>query len=180
MLQAYKNKKIKAFTLPEIIIGATIMAIIFGLFARWFFVNRKYQSTVGNLAEANQNMRRLSYNMAKELRVARLVLYPTAQKDEAKEMIAASDNKLVFKAFNGDIVSYFLSKKEGEKTGKLLRCVIASNKDAGYEKPKLDAKPMAENIDNAVFTNADEGGRYVGIYIESKGVYSIEGVYLLN
>ena len=94
------NRKRAAFTMVEIMVGATILAVIGGMVAHWFVMQRQYQSRILAISDAQQNIRQASWNMIQELRTARNLFYPRLNADKS----IRSDTKAIFKNFAGDIV----------------------------------------------------------------------------
>ncbi len=162
------NRKRAAFTMIEIMVGATILAVIGGMVAHWFVMQRQYQKRILAISDAQQNIRQASWNMIQELRTARNLIYPRLNADKS----IRSDNKTIFKNFAGDIVCYF----HDAATGQIRRCLIPNGPGA----PVVDKKPIGSGIDKVAFTAHDIGNRLVGIYLESDGTVGLESVYLLN
>lgn len=162
------TKHRRAFTMVEIMVGATILAIIGGMVAHWFVMQRRYQTRILALSDAQQNIRQASWNMIQELRTARNLIYPRLNPDKSIK----SSTKTVFKNFSGDIICYYFQEDAGE----IRRCVIPN--DSGP--PQVDSKPVGKGIDKVYFTAHDIGNRLLGIYLESGTTVGLESVYLLN
>lgn len=152
----------------EIMVGATILAIIGGMVAHWFFMQRRYQQRVMAISEAQQSIRQASWNMIQELRTSRNVISPRLNADKSIK----SDTRVVFKNFAGEIVCYYHVPDSSE----IRRCLIPN----GPGNPVVDQKPIGTGIDKVVFTAHDIGNRLVGIYLESAGTPGLESVYLMN
>jgi len=152
----------------EIMVGAAILAIIGGMVANWFVMQRRYQKRILEMSDAQQSIRQASWNMIQELRTARNLTYPRLNADKSIK----SDTMTVFKNFSGDIVCYY----HYPETGEIRRCVVPNDSGA----PIIDTKPIATRIDKVAFTSHDLGNRLLGIYLESGNTVGLESVYLLN
>ncbi len=169
MFRHYKTRSRRlGITLVEIIVASTILAFIGGIVGHWFFIQRRYQSRIFAISDAQQNIRKASWTMIQELRTARSILFPRINDDKS----IRSDSKVVFKNFSGDIVSYYYF--EGAK--EIRRCLIPNGPGA----PEIDAISVAKNVDQIIFTASDDGNRLIDIFLEVNGTYGLESVYLLN
>ena len=168
MFHQSKTRRIAGFTMVEIMVGAAILAIIGGMVAHWFVMQRRYQARILAISDAQQNIRQASWNMIQELRTARNLIYPRLNADKSIK----SDTKTVFKNFSGDIVCYY----HFPDTHEIRRCLVPN--DGGT--PIIDVKPIATGIDKVAFTAHDIGNRLLGIYLESGNTVGLESVYLVN
>lgn len=155
-------------TLMEIIIGSVILSMIFSIVARWFFLQRNYSQRVTQISETQENFRRASWTMIKEMQKGRLVIWPTINADKSLH----SDSKVVFKNFSGQFVSFYHDPGKGE----IRRCVIPN----GPGVPQEDPKPLAVGIASVSFTASDVESRYIAIHLSANGAHALDGVYLLN
>lgn len=167
-LHSSKKSRQRGFTLVEIVIAATVIALIGGIVARWFFMQRAYQQKILEKSDAQQRIRQACWKMIQELRTARTILSPKVNPDNSIH----SDDKLFFKNFSGDIVCYYFVEKEKE----IRRCVVPNGPGAPIE----DKNPIGRGFDKVAFTAQDLGNRLIGIYLESDGTFGLESVYLLN
>lgn len=167
-LQSKKPGHRSGFTLVEIIIGTAIMALISGMMAHWFFMQRRYQQRVFAISDSQQSIRQASWNMIQELRTARTIISPKLNADKSIK----SDNKVVFKNFAGDIVCFYFVAEKGE----IRRCLIPNGPGA----PAISPAAVGKGFSQVVFTAHDQGNRLVGIFLESNGTFGLESVYLLN
>lgn len=166
--QCKKDRNTAGFTMVEILVGSTILAIICGMVAHWFFMQRRYQERVLAISESQQSIRQASWNLIQELRTGRNIISPRLNVDKSIK----SDTKLVFKNFSGEIVCYY----HDSVTSEIRRCLIPNGPGA----PIINPVAIAKGIDKVIFTAHDVGNRLVGIYFESAGSVGLESVYLLN
>ncbi len=165
--QSNRNKAV-GFTLIEIMVGTAIIVAIGIVVGNWFFMQRSYQKRIVAMSDGQQNIRQACWKMLQELQVARTIIAPRLNSDKSIK----SDSKIVFKGFNGDIVSYYFVEDSKE----LRRCVIPN----GPGQPIIDATPIGKGLDNVVFTNHHQGNKLVGIFLESKGTFGLESAYMVN
>lgn len=163
-----KRRNAPGFTLVEIIVGASLITIIAGMVAHWFFMQRRYQQQVMAISDAQQNVRQASWNMTQELRTARTIILPRMNADKSIK----SDSKVIFKNFAGDIVCFYHVPEKAE----IRRCMIPN----GPGSPVTEAKPVGKGIEKAVFTAHDIGNHLIGIYLETPGAFGLESIYLIN
>jgi prepilin-type N-terminal cleavage/methylation domain-containing protein len=163
-----KNRKTRGFTLTEIMVGTAIIVAIGIVVGNWFFMQRSYQKRVLAMSDGQQNIRQACWRMQQELQIARTIIAPQLNPDKSLK----SDSKIVFKGFNGDIVSYYFVEDSKE----LRRCVIPN----GPGQPIIDATPIGKGLDKVVFTNHHQSNKLVGIFLESKGTFGLESAYLVN
>lgn len=152
----------------EILVGATILAVIGAMVAHWFFMQRRYQERVSAISEAQQSIRQASWNLIQELRTGRNIISPRLNTDKSIK----SDTKVVFKNFAGEIICFY----HDAATSEIRRCLIPN----GPGNPVVNPVAIAKGIDKVVFTAHDIGNRLIGIYLESAGSVGLESVYLLN
>ncbi|PKL47026.1 MAG: hypothetical protein CVV42_14565 [Candidatus Riflebacteria bacterium HGW-Riflebacteria-2] len=169
MYRHYKRKSDRfGVTLVEIIVASAILAFIGGIVGHWFFLQREYQGRIFAISDAQQTIRQASWRMMQELRTARSVLFPRINADKS----IRSDSKVVFKSFAGDVICYYYLASEKE----IRRCKIPN----GPGVPTADSEPVARNVDQLAFTASDEGNRIIDIFMEVKGTFGLESVYLIN
>lgn len=169
MFHRYKRlKNRKALTLPEILIGTTILAFIGGIVAHWFVMQRQYQQRIFAISDSQQTIRQASWRMMQEIRIGRSILFPRINSDKSLN----SSDKLVFKGFNGDIVCFYHVKE----TGEIRRCIIPN----GPGSPQIDPDPVAAGVRQVAFTARDEGNRLVDIFFDVNGSFGLESVFLMN
>ena len=170
----FQDNKRKAFTLIEVTIAVAILSVVGTMVAHWFTLNNQYQKRVTELSEKDNIIRSILWDMHKDLKIARTVLYPrrtTITSDTLKNMV--SDNKLVFRNFDGDIITYYFNEKKKE----IVREVIYLPTPNA---PANESKVLGKDIDCVIFTNRNELNNLVGIYIESGPAVQIDSVYLMN
>ncbi len=152
----------------EIIVGAAIIAVIGGLVAHWFVMQRRYQQRVTSMSDGQQSIRQATWNMIQELRTARTIISPRVNGDDSIK----SDEKVVFKNFAGDIVCFYLDSDIRE----IKRCLIPN----GPDQPLVSPAPIARGIDRVVFTAHDPSNKLLAIYLEADGSFGLESIYALN
>ena len=170
----FRDKKRKALTLVEVTIAVAILSVVGVMVAHWFTLNSQYQNRVTKLNEADNNIRSILWDLHKDLKIARTILYPrrtSVTSDTLKNL--SSDDKLVFRNFDGDIITYHYN----EKTKELMRDVIYIPTPNA---PSNESKVVGKNIDCVIFTNRNELNNLVGIYMESGPAVQIDSVYLMN
>lgn len=119
-------------------------------------------------SDAQQRIRRASWKMIREIRMARTILSPRLNPDNS----ICSDDKIFFKNYRGDIICYF--HNANDRT--IKRCTIPNGPGA----PVVDKALLADGIDMAAFTAYDSGNRLIGIFLDADGTFGLESVYLLN
>lgn len=162
------NKLRSAVTLPEILIGAVILSIIGGIIAHWFFMQRQYQQRIFAISDSQQAIRKASWRMMQELRTGRSIIFPRINADKS----IRSDDKILFKAFNGDITCFYFVPE----TSEIRRCIIPN----GPGSPQIDPDPVAAGVKQVAFTARDDGNRLVDIFLNVNGTFGLESVFLLN
>ena len=170
----FRDKKRKALTLVEVTIAVAILSVVGVMVAHWFTLNSQYQNRVTKLNEADNHIRSILWDLHKDLKIARTILYPrrtSVTSDTLKNL--SSDDKLVFRNFDGDIITYHYN----EKTKELYRDVIYIPTPNA---PSNESKVVGKNIDCVIFTNRNELNNLVGIYMESGPAVQIDSVYLMN
>lgn len=164
----------KAITLVEITIAVAILGIVGAMVGHWFTLNNQYQKRVTALNDSDNIIRKTIWEMHKDLKSARTILYPrrtTITSDTLKNII--SDTKIVFRNFDGDIVSYYYK----EDTKEIIREVTYIPTALA---PSNESSVIGKNIDCVVFTNRNELNNLVGIYMESGQAVQMDSVYLMN
>jgi len=163
-----KTKKRSGITLVEIMVGSAILAFIGGIVGHWFFMQRQYQRRIFEISDGQQSIRQTSWAMMQELRTARSVLFPRLNPDNSIH----SDSKVVFKSFSGDVICYYYNASQRE----IRRCKIPNGPGA----PEFDPEPIAKDVSQIIFTASDDGNRLIDIFMEIKGSFGLESVYLMN
>ena len=170
----FRDKNRKALTLIEVTIAVAILSVVGTMVAHWFTLNSQYQKRVTELSDRDNVIRTILWDMHKDLRSARTILYPRRTKmtsDTLKNLV--SDSKIVFRNFDGDIVTYYYN----EKTKEIVREVIYIPTPGA---PSNESKVIGKDIDCVIFTNRNELNNLVGIYMESGPAVQIDSVYLMN
>ncbi len=168
------NKRKTAITLIEILIAMSLLGIIGGLVARFFWTNSQYQKRLNVQTDCDNAIRNALWEMHKDLKASRAILYPRNNKvfkSDINNMV--SDNKLVIRNFDGDIVTYYYQ----EETKELIRHKIYMPTE---NRPADEKKTIAKGFDNIVFTNRNEMNNLVGIYIEYGPSVLMDSVFLMN
>jgi prepilin-type N-terminal cleavage/methylation domain-containing protein len=169
MYHRYNSKKANSgVTLVEIMVASAILAFIGGVVGHWFFLQREYQGRIFAITDAQQTIRKASWQMIQELRTARNVVFPRINSDKSLR----SDSKVVFKNFSGDIISFYYDESERE----IRRCRVPN----GPGVAEIDKEPIATNVDQIIFTASDDGNRLIDIFMSINGTYGLESVYLMN
>ena len=174
MLLLSKNKKKRAMTLTEILIAISILAIVFTIVGRWFTLNRQYQKRITKQFDCDALIRSALWEMHKDLKSAHTILYPRVDSidpDNNKNII--SDTKLVFRNFQGDIVSYFYDKS-AKKVTRQITYIPTTNA------PSDEQKIIGKDLDCVIFTNKALSNNLVGIYMEAGPSVQVDSVYLMN
>ena len=168
MFQASKKKR-RAFTLVEIVIGISILVIIFSIVIRWFLMQRGYQQRITQMSETQDHFRQAAWNMIQELQTGRIIIWPRLNPDKSIH----TDSKVVFKNMLGEIVSFY----HVPQTREIRRCVIPPQPG---RPPEVDDRPIGVGIASAAFTVSDIGNRLVDIHLQASGVHALDAVYLMN
>jgi prepilin-type N-terminal cleavage/methylation domain-containing protein len=169
----FQDKR-KAFSLVEVTIAVAILSVVGTMVAHWFTLNSQYQKRVTELNEKDNVIRTILWEMHKDLKIARNVLYPrrtSLTSDTLKNLV--SDSKLVFRNFDGDIVIYYFD----EKTKEIIKEIIYIPTPGA---PKNEKRVIGKGIDCVIFTNRNELNNLVGIYMEAGPAVQIDSVYLMN
>ncbi|HEY9072308.1 MAG TPA: prepilin-type N-terminal cleavage/methylation domain-containing protein [Candidatus Ozemobacteraceae bacterium] len=162
------DKPRSGVTLVELLIGTAILAVILGIVSRWFFMQREYQQRLSHISAIQEDFRRASWNMIQELQMARVVIWPRINADKSLH----SDTKVVFKDFNGQIISYY----HVPATGEIRRCIIPN----GPGGVVINPRPVGEGIASASFTASSFDNRLISFHLSTGGVHTLDAVYLLN
>ncbi|HNV68609.1 MAG TPA: prepilin-type N-terminal cleavage/methylation domain-containing protein [Candidatus Ozemobacteraceae bacterium] len=168
MFQAF-NRKVRGFTLTEIIIGMAILIIIFSIVMRWFLMQRGYQQRITQIADTQDRFRLAVWNMVQELQTGRVIIWPRLNSDKS----IRSDTKVVFKNMLGEIVTFYHIPEALE----IRRCVIPPQPGLT---PQLDERVVGTGIASVSFTARDIGNRLIDIHLQASGVHTLDAVYLLN
>ncbi len=169
----FQDKR-KGFSLVEVTIAVAILSVVGTMVAHWFTLNSQYQKRVTELNEKDNVIRTILWEMHKDLKIARNVLYPrrtSLTSDTLKNLV--SDSKLVFRNFDGDIVIYYFD----EKTKEIIKEIIYIPTPGA---PKNEKRVIGKDIDCVIFTNRNELNNLVGIYMEAGPAVQIDSVYLMN
>ena len=78
MLLLSLDKNRKAFTLLEMIIAFSIICFVGTIVVRWFIMNRQYQKRVTELYDGDTIIRNAIWEIHKDLKTSRTVIYPRA------------------------------------------------------------------------------------------------------
>lgn len=170
----FRDNRKRAYTLVEVTIAVALLSIIGTIVAHWFTLNTQYQKRVTELSDKDNIIRTILWDMHKDLRTARTVLYPRRTditSDTLKNLV--SDDKLVFRNFDGDIVTYYYNAKNKEIIKEVIYIPTPGS-------PPNEKKVLGKEIDCVIFTNRNELNNLVGIYIESGPAVQIDSVYLMN
>jgi len=173
MHSLFQDKR-KAFSLVEVTIAVAILSVVGTVVAHWFTLNNQYQKRVTELSEKDNKIRAIIWEMHKDLKIARTVLYPrrtTVTSETLKNLV--SDSKLIFRNFDGDIVTYYYDEKTKEIIKEIIYIPTANA-------PRNEKKVIGKDIDSVIFTNRNELNNLVGIYMESGPAVQIDSVYLMN
>ncbi|HAE38958.1 MAG TPA: hypothetical protein DCG57_10015 [Candidatus Riflebacteria bacterium] len=163
-----RSRKKSGVTLVEIMVASAILAFVGGIVGHWFFIQRQQQRRLFDVSDAQQAIRQASWTMMQELRTARSILFPRINSDNSLR----SDSKVVFKSFSGDIICYYYVALDQE----IRRCKVPN----GPGSPEIDPDPVAKNISQVMFTASDDGNRLIDVFMEVKGTFGLETVYLMN
>ena len=169
----FRGKR-KAFSLVEVTIAVAILGVVGAIVAHWFTLNNQYQKRVTELSDKDNVIRTILWEMHKDLKIARDVLYPrrtSLTSDTLKNLV--SDSKLVFRNFDGDIITYHYDEKKKQ----IIKEVIYIPTPGA---PSNEKKVIGKDIDCVIFTNRNELNNLVGIYMESGPAVQIDSVYLMN
>ncbi len=174
MLLLSLDKNRKAFTLLEMIIAFSIICFVGTIVVRWFIMNRQYQKRVTELYDGDTIIRNAIWEIHKDLKTSRTVIYPRALRAFANdEFNMSSDSKLVVKNFEGDIVSYFYKRD----TKELVRVISHVPTD---DAPQDKTRVIAKNLNSVVFTNKNLLNNCVNIYMECGPSVLMDAVFLMN
>ena len=169
MLSQFHNKKTSSgFTLVELVISIAVLSLIGVMLSYWITTQNKYSAKITSAANGQQVLAIANWKMANELKLSRTILYPRMNKDGSIH----SDSKVVFKNITGEIICYYL-----DQNTKDLRRVFIGNQ---HSTPKIDSKPLAQGIDELIFTCSSLDNKLLDIYIKSGDAFGIESIYLLN
>ena len=174
MHSLFRDKNKKAYTIIEVTIAIAIVSIVGAIVAQWFTMNNQYQKRVTALNDADNNIRTILWEMHRDLKTARTILYPrrtTVTSFTLSNLV--SDSKLVFRNFDGDIVSYHHNIDSKEIIKQILYIPTTNA-------PSNETKVIGRNIDCLVFTNRNELNNLVGIYMEAGPAVQVDSVYLMN
>lgn len=163
-----KNKD--AFTFVELMVAMAVFAIVFGVFANWFWSHTQYRRTLTDLSHGQQSIRRACWLMIQETQTARSLIWPRADNNDHTSL--KSDTVMVIVNFKGEIVSYYYSEDNSE----IRRVVISSDANSNVEPYSV----IGTEIDRVLFTSYGFNVRCLGIFVQSRGAFGIESVYLLN
>jgi prepilin-type N-terminal cleavage/methylation domain-containing protein len=163
-----KTKKSGGFTLIEMVIGISILAMIFSMLGYWFTIQRKSQARITTNFVGQQNVLLANLRMVNEMRISRLIIYPSKNEDNSIH----TDSKVIFKNSSGDYVCYYHDKDKAE----IRRCLIPN----GEGDPIEDTRPLARGIDEIYFTARGNENRLIDIVLRSQGTFGMESIYLIN
>lgn len=168
----FSVKRRKGITLLELMIAISILGTIIGMVSRWFYINNNYQKRLTKQTDSDNTIRKVLWEMHKDLRVARSILYP--RKFDKSKIDICSDNRVVVRNFEGDIISYYYDKETKELT-RQLTCI-----QTGANIPENSSRVIGKDIDSIVFTNRNVFNNQLSIYIESGPSVMIDSVFLMN
>ena len=169
----FKNNR-KAITFVELMIAVAILGIVLTIVTRWFTVNSQYQRRITRQNECDNLIRQVVWEMHKDIKMSRTILYPRIAKitnNDLNDM--TSDSKLVFRNFDGDIVSFYYNSDSKEIIRQVLHIPTG-------DAPPDEIKVIGKGLDNVVFTNRNEMNNLVGIYIEAGPSLLMDTVYMMN
>lgn len=151
-----------------------IFSFVSAMVLHWFNTNSKYNKQLTEQNDSDDKLRKCLWVLHQDLKTSRMILYPTVADISAESYKnMSSDNKLVVRNFDGDIVAYTLDKNNGS----LMKTVLAiPTSDA----PNNTSEVIAKGIDLVVFTNRNELNNTVGIYMESGPSCIMDSVYMMN
>ena len=175
MLTSFSDKKRKkAVTLIEILITMSLLGIIGSIIGRWLWMNSQYQKRMNRLTDCDNAIRSALWEMHRDLKAGRSILYPRIKKVTSSDINnMTSDDKLVFRNFEGDIITYYYQAE----TKELIRHKIYMPTE---NRPDDEKKTIAKGFDNIVFTNRNEMNNLVGIYIEYGPSVLMDSVFMMN
>lgn len=167
-------KKRIGITLVEVMIAMAIFGLVGALVGHWFTSNTKYHKRLTEQNDADDRIRTSLWKMHQDLKTGRTIIYPrleTLSTKPGKNII--SDNKVVFRNFDGDIITYYL---DTEKRQVIRHVVYIPTADA----PSNEKSVIGDGIDLVVFTNRNELNNTLGIYMESGPSCVIDSVFMMN
>lgn len=167
MYQTFKRKE-RGTTFIELLIGMTILALILGFLARWFFMQKEYQKRLTRISDIQNDFRRASWEMIQEIQMARTIIWPRINADNSLR----SDTKVVFKDFTGRIISYY----HVPGTKEVRRCVIPN----GPGDPVVNPVPIGRGIATMTFTASSPANKLISYCMSTDGIFSLDAVYLIN
>lgn len=174
MFTLYRAKKKIGLTLVEVMVAVAIFGTVVAMVAHWFTTNSQYHKRLTEQNDADDHMRRALWKMHQDLKTGRTIVYPRiehVESDYTKNFI--SDNKVVFRNFDGDIITYYHDKDKHEI---IREIVYIPTEDA----PANERKVIGDCIDLVVFTNRNELNNTLGIYLESGPSCVIDSVFMMN
>gem|GEM_PF-843406 len=157
-----------AFTLLELIVAASLLTVIIGMVGQWFFSQRHYQDRILRLNDIQENLRKATWGISKEVKTGRQVIWPRVNSDGSPR----TDSVLVFKNFRGAIVAFY----HRPETGQIRRCLIPN----GTGMPIDDASPVADGIASMAFTTMGSDNKLVSLHMSTEGVHYVDAVRLVN
>ena len=173
-LFSVKTRKKAAITLIEVLISMSVLGIIGGIVGKWFYSNSQYQKRLNAQTEFDNVIRKALWEMHKDLKAGRSILYPRIKKVSSYDVNnMTTDNKLVFKNFDGDIITYYFK----EDTKELIRHKIYMPTE---DRDPDEIRTIAKGFDNILFTNRNEMNNLVGIYVEYGPSIVMDSVFLMN
>ncbi len=158
----------RGFSFVELLIAAGLLAVIVGIVTQWFFSQRQYQDRITRLSDIQENLRQATFNMAKELKTGRQVIWPRVNPD----LSPRTDSVLVFKNFRGAIIAFFHRPAERK-----IRRVVIPN---GPGSPVEDAAPLGDGIASLTFTTMGPDNKLVSLHLSTEGVHHLDAVRLVN
>ncbi|RCK78404.1 MAG: hypothetical protein OZSIB_1506 [Candidatus Ozemobacter sibiricus] len=158
----------RGFTFVELLIAAGLLTLIIGIVGQWFYSQRQYQDRITRLNDIQENLRQATFNIAKELKTGRQVIWPRINAD----LSPRSDTVLVFKNFRGAIVAYYHRPARQE----IRRCVIPN----GPGSPVEDAAPLGKGIASLTFTIMGPDNKTVSLHLTAEGLHHLDAVRLVN
>ncbi len=162
------EKEHSGFTFVEILVAAGLLTIIAVIVGHWFFSQRQFQDRITRLNDIQENLRQATFNMAKEIKIGRQIIWPRVNPDNSPR----TDNVLVFKNFRGAIVAFF--HRPGAR--EVRRCVIPN----GPGSPVEDSAPLGDGVASLTFTAMGPDNKLVSLHLTTEGVHHIDAVRLVN
>jgi type II secretory pathway pseudopilin PulG len=158
----------RGVTFVELLVGMTLLAIIGGLVANWFFAQRRYQERMVKLSEIQENTRQAIWRVVQEMKTGRQIIWPRVNADGSPR----TDTVVVFKDFRGRFVSFY--HQPADRT--IRRCVIPNGAGA----VAIDGTPIGKGIASASFTVMGADNKLLSIHLTTEGVHQIDAVRLVN